>query len=194
MSDPTVRRSVGVLAGLGIAGLVLLVLGINWIAGFKSVPPGEVCVVQEGGPFDGRGVKEVRQPSSGVQNIGIFNKQHCFPATERNYIISADPSQSDRRNVDFFATPTADAVQVRIEGQALFRLTTDPQALREFYRRFGVRTFSGRPPTTATTAGRRSWRSSSARCSTTRCARPSAATAASSSTTPAPTSRTSTPP
>jgi regulator of protease activity HflC (stomatin/prohibitin superfamily) len=135
------------LVGIGaVLALVAIVVGFAWLSAFKAVAPGDVCIVQEGGPFDGRGVKEVRQPSSGVSNIGIYNKQRCFPATERNYIISADPSQSDRRNVDFFETPTSDAVQVRVEGQALFTLNTDPTALRAFYRKFGVRTFNGEHP------------------------------------------------
>jgi regulator of protease activity HflC (stomatin/prohibitin superfamily) len=81
-----------------------------------------------------------------VKFIGTFNSQRCFPATERNYVLSADPRQSDREAVDFFETPTSDAVQVRIEGQALFRLSTEQSAVREFYRRFGVRTFNGLHP------------------------------------------------
>jgi regulator of protease activity HflC (stomatin/prohibitin superfamily) len=141
-------RSLGIplLAIGGLVALVALVVAFSFLASFKSVSPSDICVVQEGGPFDGRGVKEVRQPSSGVSSIGIYNKQRCFPATERNYIISADPAQSDRKNVDFFSTPTQDAVQVRIEGQALFRLTTDPERLKVFYKRFGVRTFNGEHP------------------------------------------------
>src|SRR5919107_1305707 len=126
MNERLMRRGIPVLTGVGVVGLVLLVLAVAGLSSFKSVPPSDICVVQEGGPFDGRGVKEVRQPSSSVASIGMFNKQRCFPATERNYIISADPATSDRRNVDFFSTPTRDAVEVRIEGQALFRLTTDP--------------------------------------------------------------------
>lgn len=142
---PKMRGGV-LVAVLGVAGIVVLVGLISFASAFKSVAPSEVCVVQEGGPFDGRGVKEVRQASSGLANIGAFNKQRCFPATERNYIISADPSRGDRGTVDQFSTPTRDAVQVRIEGQAIFRLTTDPTAITSFYKRFGVRTFNGKHP------------------------------------------------
>jgi hypothetical protein len=35
---------------------------------------------------------------------------------------------------------------VRIEGHALFRLTTEPVAIASFYRRYGVRTFDGLHP------------------------------------------------
>lgn len=143
---PTKARGYVLLGVLSAVALVVLVVGFSFIAAFKSVAPSDVCVVQEGGPFDGRGVKEIRQPSEGLSNIGIYNHQRCFPATERNYIISADPSRGDRATVDQFSTPTRDAVQVRIEGQAIFRLTTDPAALTQFYKRFGVRTFGSVHP------------------------------------------------
>ena len=91
-------------------------------------------------------MKEVRQPSEGLENIGIFNKQRCFPATTRNYVISADPASGDRGGVDVFHAPTKDSVLVGVEGQALFTLNTDPQVMDEFYRRFGVRTFRGIHP------------------------------------------------
>ena len=136
-------RRAALAVAVAVVALIVLVVGVS---GFKSVAPGEICVVQEGGPLDGRGVKSVRQPSSGVSFIGAFNTQRCFPATERNYVLSADPKQSDSEAVDFFETPTSDAVQVRIEGQALFHLSTVPQAVERFYRRFGVRTFNGRHP------------------------------------------------
>src|SRR3712207_3290258 len=143
MRDLVAVRRAALAVGLGLIGFVaLLVFG----SGFKAVAPGEICVIQEGGPLDGRGVKQVRQPSTGVSFIGTFNSQRCFPATERNYVLSADQRQSDREAVDFFETPSSDAVQVRIEGQALFRLTTDARAVEQFYRRFGVRTFNGLHP------------------------------------------------
>ena len=144
MRPNLVARRAVLSAGIAVFALFFLVVGVGSL---KSVPPSEICVVQEGGPFDGRGVKEIRQPSSGVKFIGPFNSQRCFPATQRNYIISADPTQGDRQGaVDFFETPTQDAVQVRIEGQALFRLSTDAATIERFYQRFGVRTFNGQHP------------------------------------------------
>jgi regulator of protease activity HflC (stomatin/prohibitin superfamily) len=117
-------RSRSLVAGVGlvgvVGGIILLVLAVSLLSSFRSTAPGEVCVVQEGGPLDGRG--------------------------ERNYIISSRANEADSKTVDFVEVPTSDAVAVRIEGQALFRLTTDPAVLRDFYRRFGVRTFDGQHP------------------------------------------------
>ena len=143
MSNPVAFRRAALAVAAGLLALIVLIVGVGTL---KSVEPGQICVVQEGGPLDGRGVKEVRQPSSGVKFIGTFNKQRCFPATERNYVLSANPRQSDSEAVDFFETPSKDAVQVRIEGQALFRLNTDERLVEQFYRRFGVRTFNGLHP------------------------------------------------
>lgn len=133
--------------GLGGIGLVVaLIVVFGWVASFKSVPPDRVCVVQEGGPFDGRDVKEVRQPSSGVGSIGIWNKQRCYPVTERTYTLSADPGEADAKTVDTFKTPTVDAVQVVIEGQARFTLNANPAVIESFYRRYGLRTYDGKYP------------------------------------------------
>jgi regulator of protease activity HflC (stomatin/prohibitin superfamily) len=130
----------------GVLALVVLVLAISSLGTFKAVDPGHVCVVQEGGPLDGRSVSKVREPGEGVTSIGIFNKQRCFPATQRNYIISSDASVGDRQAVDVFHSPTADSVLVGVEGQALFQLNTAPAVLKDFYRKFGVRTYNGLHP------------------------------------------------
>jgi regulator of protease activity HflC (stomatin/prohibitin superfamily) len=143
-SSGPVAWFVGILVCIGLVVGVICLIG--WISAFESTGPGEVCVVQEGGPFDGRSVKEVRQGGEGVQNIGIWNSQNCFPSTQRNYIISADPSEADSKKIDFVEVPTRDATNVRVEGQALFRLNTDPAVMKDFYRKYGVRTFDGKHP------------------------------------------------
>jgi len=144
ISRLTPRQLGGVAAG---AGVLLVLAAIVLLGAFKAVAPSDVCVVQEGGPLDGRGISEVRQPSGGVSFIGVFNSQRCFPATQRNYVISPDRAHREQgETLDFFETPTSDAVQVRIEGQALFSFNTDPAAVKAFYTKYGVRTFDGLHP------------------------------------------------
>lgn len=127
--------------------VALVVAAVVVLAAFKAVAPSDVCVVQEGGPLDGRGVADVRQPSGGVSFIGLFNSQRCFPATQRNYVISPRRAHSEQGDtLSFFETPSSDAVQVRIEGQALFRFNTDPEVVKSFYTNYGVRTFDGLHP------------------------------------------------
>ena len=134
----------------GVAGacaVALVIVAIVVLGSFKAVAPSDVCVVQEGGPLDGRGIAQVRQPSGGMQFIGLFNSQRCFPATQRNYVISPMRAHREQgQTLSFFETPSSDAVQVRIEGQALFRFNTDPEAVKSFYTKYGVRTFDGLHP------------------------------------------------
>ena len=82
---------------VAVAGAVVIVIAaIVAIGAFKAVAPSDVCVVQEGGPLDGRGIAEVRQPSGGVSFIGLFDSQRCFPATQRNYVISPLPAHREQ--------------------------------------------------------------------------------------------------
>ena len=121
------KRQLGAVAAG--AAVVLVIAATVALGAFKAVAPSDVCVVQEGGPLDGRGISEVRQPSGGVSFIGMFNSQHCFPATQRNYVISPDRAHREQgETLDFFETPTADAVQVRIEGRRCSPSTPIPMS------------------------------------------------------------------
>jgi regulator of protease activity HflC (stomatin/prohibitin superfamily) len=128
----------------GILALFVVIGGCAAATSFKGVDTGEICVVKEGGPFDGRDIKEVRQPASGPKFIGPFNSQHCFPSNERSYTLSSDAGEADSKTVDVFKTPTVDAVEVYVEGQSRFALNTDPEVVEEFYRRYGNRTYDGK--------------------------------------------------
>lgn len=132
--------------GLFVLGIIAVILLIGYISSYNGTGPGEVCVVQQGGPFDGRAVKEIRQGGEGPKSIGIWNGQHCFPATQRNYIVSSDPTAGDAKTVDSVQVQTQDAQTVNVNGQALFRLNTDPAVVKDFYRKYGVRTFDGKHP------------------------------------------------
>jgi regulator of protease activity HflC (stomatin/prohibitin superfamily) len=144
--DPTVIRRYVLLGTLGLVALVGAIVLIAGLTSFKSVNQGDVCVVVDGGPLDDRKVSKVRQPGSGVETVGIFNHQRCFPANERHYTLSSDPGAADSKTVDVVKVPTKDAVEVYIEGQFRFRLTTDEGTLKDFYRRYGSRTFAGSHP------------------------------------------------
>lgn len=141
------KSSLGAYFGIALGVFLILVVFVGACASvtsFKGVEPAEACIVKEGGPFDGRSIKEVRQPAEGPKFIGPFNKQQCFPATERQIRLT-DNDQGDRDEAAY-KTPTVDAVQVHIDGQLRFALNTDPDTLKDFYRRYGVRTFDGKHP------------------------------------------------
>ena len=132
------ERGEGAIAMLfGIVGLIIVVFlfigAAAWLFSFHGVGPGEVAIVKEGGPFDGRDVKEIRQPGSGAKPIGAFNHQYVLPTSQRDLTEEAGTIR----------VPTADGVNVLIDGQALFQLRTDPALVEKFYRNFGVRTWGG---------------------------------------------------
>lgn len=118
----------------GVAVLLAVIAAGAYAISFKGTDSGTVCVVREGGPFDGRAIKEVRQPGEGPKAIGAFNHQDCLPTTERdsNDVLEEDPT-----------FPTRDSVQVVADGQALFSLTTDPGKIEVFYRKYGRRKWDG---------------------------------------------------
>lgn len=100
-----------------------------WALSFKGVDSGEIAFVREGGPFDGRNVTEVRQPGSGPKAIGAFNKQDSLPVTERDLTDE----------VENITVPSRDGVDIVVNGQSLFRLTTDTKLAKEFYLKYGRR-------------------------------------------------------
>lgn len=129
-------RPVGWLAAAAalLVGLFVVIGVAAYVFSFKGVDSGEVCVVREGGPFDGRSVKAVRQPGEGPRPIGAFNHQDCLPTTERdsNDVIEGDPQ-----------FPTRDRVAVIADGRALFSLTTDASKIEAFYKKYGRRSWGG---------------------------------------------------
>lgn len=135
LKDPERGLPSKVLAVAGLIVGIFLVVGAGaWVFSFKGTDTGEVCVVREGGPFDGRDIKEVRQPGEGPKPIGAWNHQDCLPVTERdsNDVLEDDPT-----------FPTRDSVQVIADGQALFTLTNDPVKIEAFYKKYGRKKWGG---------------------------------------------------
>src|SRR5436190_10546720 len=116
-----------------IVTLFVVIAACAWLFSFRGTDSGEVCVVREGGPFDGRAVKEVRQPGEGPKPIGAFNHQNCLPTTQRDLTEEAGN----------LVVPTADGVNVVVDGQALFQLKTDKESVKPFYIGFGRRKWDG---------------------------------------------------
>jgi regulator of protease activity HflC (stomatin/prohibitin superfamily) len=124
----------GVIGLLVVAVVAVIVVAIGGLSSLKSVDSAHVCVVKQGGPFDGRNLTTVRPPGSGVGSIGIWNSQICIPTTERD---SNDILEGD---LDF---PTKDSVNVIAHDQVLFHFTTDPDKVRTFVKKYGLRPWRG---------------------------------------------------
>lgn len=133
----------GKVIGSGLLGILGLFVVFSMLYGFfglvgsyKNTDPGEVCVVRQGGWFDGKAVIEVRQPGEGRKFIGAYNKQICLPSTERDTNGILDVNQTE--------FPTKDGVQVIVDGQGLFSITTNAALVTKFYNDYGRRSWDGK--------------------------------------------------
>ncbi|WP_042427484.1 SPFH domain-containing protein [Streptacidiphilus anmyonensis] len=129
-------------AAAAVAAIVLINVGVSFSDAFDRTDAGEVAVVRNGGPFDDRNIRQVIQPASGLTWIGWYSESHKYPAQQRFYTITADPKRGDRPGVDVVSTPSADGVQMGIEGTLYFSLNLDDKTLRDFDNKFGTRTFN----------------------------------------------------
>jgi regulator of protease activity HflC (stomatin/prohibitin superfamily) len=125
---------------------VVAVLGVLVPAATSALTKtqaGEIAVVRNGGPLDNNRIRQIVQPASSLTWIGLYSVKHSYPAQQRFYTITADASRGDRTGVDVELLPTADGVEVGVEGTVYFSLNTDPTALRSFDDKFGTRRYRG---------------------------------------------------
>src|SRR5205807_10655466 len=63
-------------------------------------------------------------PGTHTKFCGLLENYYFLPATQRNYIISADPNRGDRHGVDQIKTPSLDRVPMTVEATVYFKLNT----------------------------------------------------------------------
>ena len=139
------RRPLKFTAAVGgvLAFVVLLIIFLVWQGNsFDSTDGGHVAIVRNGGPFDNTKIRQVLPASSGRTNIGLFSTLHNYPTSQRFFTIS---STGNGDSDDVVVVPTADGVQVGIEGTAYFTLNTDAtdnyKVLKDFDNKYGTRQF-----------------------------------------------------
>jgi hypothetical protein len=133
-----------VVALLAIAGIALLV----FISGarIERMDVGHVGVVRNGGPFEGRSVRQVLGPGTGPTWTGWFSqKPHEYPASKvvLQYTVSAEANRGDRPGVDVVTVPTLDGVRVGLQGTVYYHFTGEQSEalLRRFDETFGTRKY-----------------------------------------------------
>jgi regulator of protease activity HflC (stomatin/prohibitin superfamily) len=124
--------------------LVALLIGmLSGLNGFDKTQGGEVAVVRNGGPLDNHKIRQVIEPASALTWTGLWSSSHKYPAQQRFYTITSNPGRGDRSGVDVENDPTADGVEVGVEGTVYFTLNTDPTILRQFDDKYGTREYRG---------------------------------------------------
>ena len=119
-----------------IAGLIAL------LGGYGSTDGGHIAVVRNGGPLDNTKIRQIVQPGSGRTRIGLYSTMHKYPTSQRFFTISSTGNADANESV---TVPTADGVNVGVEGTAYFTLNTssanDYGVLRAFDNAYGTRQF-----------------------------------------------------
>jgi hypothetical protein len=127
-------------------GLVAVVFGIPTLFGFfgawQNVDAGHVAVLRNGGIFSDSNVRGFLDPASSLSYTGIFSTEHIYPAQQRTYTISANPSQGDVSGVDVVQTPSSDGVEMGIQGTLYYSLNLDHKILGQFDNLYGTRSYT----------------------------------------------------
>lgn len=124
----------GVIAA--IIGVIVVVLTVLvWLIGatYQATPVDKIGLHYTGGPFQGTHFVSVISPGTHTTYYGEFEHIYYLPATQRTYIITANPNQGDQKGVDTVAAPSKDNVLMNFEGIVYFKLNTDPKVLRTFF-------------------------------------------------------------
>jgi regulator of protease activity HflC (stomatin/prohibitin superfamily) len=137
------RRAGTFLLALAALGLMIAVSGVR----FARQDVGYVGVVRNGGPFDGRTIRQILQPGQRLTWIGLFSETpHEYPAATVNriYTVTSDPRRGSRPGVDVLTVPTRDGVQVGIEATVFMRFVgeADSRVLERFDVSYGARRFA----------------------------------------------------
>src|SRR3954452_23548635 len=122
LSKPRVRRAVAIALGLAGIGLLAFISG----ARFQRQDIGHVGVVRNGGPLDGRSIRQILMPGSGVTWAGWYSQDpHEYPArgVVLLYTVTSDATRGDRPGVDVVNVPTRDGVRVGIEGTLYYHFS-----------------------------------------------------------------------
>src|SRR5437763_16636421 len=91
MQQPPTGRAVAIGAVL----LVFVIALVVWIAGatYQAVPVDKIALHYTGGPIQGTHFVSVVQPGTRTKYYGEFDHVYYLPATQRTYIITANPKQ-----------------------------------------------------------------------------------------------------
>lgn len=136
MRDERGQAAEGVLTFLGIVALVLLVLLI-FMWPFKKTPRDMIGLSYGGGLFEGAHFQGIVQPGSSLFFNGWGDKLYLYPVTQRNYIISKNPTVGDLQQADYVEAPSADRVPVQFEVSVYFKLNLDQ--IQKFHENIGLK-------------------------------------------------------
>lgn len=127
----------GLIGGaLGVLVVLLLLLGLAMWP-FAKTPRDEVGLSYGGGFFEGAHFQGIIQPGHGLFFNGFGDSLYEYPVTQRNYIITKDPTIGDLKKSDFVAAPSQDRIEVDYEVAVYFKLNTS--LIQQFHETIGLK-------------------------------------------------------
>lgn len=118
-----------------ISRLLLLTLGLILILGTgcsRQAPVDEIGLYYSGGPIEGRKFQKVINPGSGSTVMGIADDVFWLPYGQRNYIVSKDVNEGDKKKADFIRVPARGGVLMDFEISVFFKLNTATDDIKDF--------------------------------------------------------------
>lgn len=140
---PTTHRSAFKLTAIAVVATLVVIVGlVALLGGYGSTDGGHIAVVRNGGPLDNTKIRQIVQPGSGRTRIGLYSTMHKYPTSQRFFTISSTGNADANESV---TVPTADGVNVGVEGTAYFTINTssdnDYAVLKAFDNAYGTRQF-----------------------------------------------------
>ncbi len=133
------RLRVGRSALTGFFGVLIIVLLVAMMVAwpFRQTPRDKIGLSYGGGIIEGAHFQGIIQPGHGTFFNGWGDKLYLYPVTQRNYIVSKNPNEGDRKTPDYIEAVTSDNVRVQYETATFFLLNTD--LIRQFHERLGLK-------------------------------------------------------
>jgi regulator of protease activity HflC (stomatin/prohibitin superfamily) len=144
MRTKTPRRLATLFLALVCLALIVAVSGIRMARG----DVGTVAVVRNGGPLDGRTIRQIILPGQPLTFAGMFSQSpHEYPAAHVTVKYTVTGQSASRRSAaeGSIALPTKDGVQIGLEAAVFLRFVGDSnlETLRRFDLGPGTRRFPG---------------------------------------------------
>jgi hypothetical protein len=121
-----------------LLGAVLIAAALSGCASVNTAAD-EVCLAYTGGPLEGTKYVGTYGPGSGLKWQGIADKVYCYPTTTRDYIVSSEADEGDRKGADHITATSYDKIEVRWEVAVYFKLNTAKGMIRKFHENSGLK-------------------------------------------------------
>jgi regulator of protease activity HflC (stomatin/prohibitin superfamily) len=120
-----------------LGALLVAALLLTGACASVNTKAGEAAIAYTGGPIEGTSYDKVIKPGSGLVWLGVSDDYYLYPTTQRDYIVSRETNEGDRKQADFIAATNKDGVIVEWELAVYFKLNVSK--LRKFHENIGLR-------------------------------------------------------